>query len=43
LREINAYKIAVDRSEGKNHLERLYVNGRKILKSILKKYDMTVC
>lgn len=39
----SVYKIAVNKSEGKNHLDRLHVNGKKILKLILKKYGMNVC
>jgi len=30
--KINAYRVLVGKSEGKNHLEDLGVDGRKILK-----------
>jgi len=38
----NACMVLVGRTEGKNHMEDVGVDGRIILKCILKKYDTGV-
>jgi hypothetical protein len=39
---IDAYKILVGKSEGKNHLEGLGLSSKVISKSILKTKDMSL-